>query len=64
MILSLLFSVIVGISMLFKSIFWAKHNDLHNIKDNKNNDIEYYPDMSNRPEALAYLLGKRDDFND
>ena len=25
---------------------------------------DYLPDMSNRPEALDYLLGKRNDFND
>ena len=24
----------------------------------------YKPDMANRPQALDYLLGKRDDFND
>ena len=27
-------------------------------------DFKYLPDMSNRPEALDYLLGKRNDFND
>ena len=27
-------------------------------------DFKYTPDMSNRPEALDYLLGKRNDFND
>lgn len=27
-------------------------------------DFDYKPDMSERPEALDYLLGKRDDFND
>ena len=27
-------------------------------------DFDYEPDMSERPEALDYLLGKRDDFND
>lgn len=26
--------------------------------------FDYKPDMSERPEALAYLLGQRDDFND
>ena len=26
--------------------------------------FDYKPDMSERPEALDYLLGKRDDFND
>lgn len=25
---------------------------------------DYLPDMSDRPEALDYLMGKRDDFND
>ena len=27
-------------------------------------ETDYYPDMSERPEALNYLLGYRDDFND
>lgn len=27
-------------------------------------DFNYLPDMSDRPEALDYLMGKRDDFND
>ena len=27
-------------------------------------DFDYLPDMSERPEALDYLLGKRDNFND
>lgn len=27
-------------------------------------DFDYKPDMSERPEALDYLLGKRDNFND
>ena len=27
-------------------------------------DFDYLPDMTNRPEALDYLMGKRDDFND
>jgi len=27
-------------------------------------DFKYRPDMSERPEALGYLLGKRDDFDD
>lgn len=26
--------------------------------------FDYKPDMSDRPEALDYLLGLRDDFND
>lgn len=26
--------------------------------------FEYLPDMTERPEALAYLMGDRDDFND
>lgn len=26
--------------------------------------FDYKPDMSERPQALAYLLGQRDDFND
>lgn len=26
--------------------------------------FDYEPNMSERPEALAYLLGERDDFND
>lgn len=26
--------------------------------------FDYKPDMSGRPEALDYLLGKRDNFND
>ena len=26
--------------------------------------FDYEPDMSERPEALAYLLGERNDFND
>lgn len=26
--------------------------------------FDYEPDMSERPEALAYLMGDRDDFND
>ena len=26
--------------------------------------FDYEPDMSGRPQALDYLLGKRDDFND
>jgi hypothetical protein len=27
-------------------------------------DFRYLPDMTERPEALDYLMGKRDDFND
>ena len=27
-------------------------------------DFDYEPDMTERPEALDYLMGKRDDFND
>ena len=27
-------------------------------------DFHYLPDMTERPEALDYLMGKRDDFND
>ena len=27
-------------------------------------NFDYEPDMSERPEALAYLLGERDNFND
>jgi hypothetical protein len=26
--------------------------------------FDYKPEMSGRPEALAYLMGERDDFND
>lgn len=26
--------------------------------------FDYLPDMTDRPEALAYLKGERDDFND
>lgn len=26
--------------------------------------FDYEPDMTERPEALAYLMGERDDFND
>ena len=26
--------------------------------------FDYEPDMTERPEALDYLMGKRDDFND
>lgn len=33
---------------------------------NENSNLEWdlMPDMSERPQALDYLLGKRDDFND
>jgi hypothetical protein len=27
-------------------------------------DFDYEPDMAERPQALDYLMGKRDDFND
>ena len=27
-------------------------------------DFDYLPDMKDRPEALEYLMGKRDNFND
>lgn len=27
-------------------------------------ELRYLPDMTERPEALDYLMGKRDDFND
>ena len=27
-------------------------------------DFDYSPNMSDRPEALEYLMGKRDDFSD
>ena len=27
-------------------------------------DFDYLPDMTERPEALDYLMGKRDNFND
>lgn len=27
-------------------------------------DFKYKPDMTDRPEALDYLMGKRDNFND
>jgi len=33
-------------------------------KDGDYVDFDYLPDMSGRPEALDYLLGKRDNFND
>lgn len=26
--------------------------------------FEFIPDMSNRPQAVSYLMGERDDFND
>ena len=26
--------------------------------------FKYFPDMSERPQALAYLMGEREDFND
>ena len=33
---------------------------------NEKTDLEwdYLPDMSNRPQALDYLMGRRNDFND
>lgn len=27
-------------------------------------DFDYRPNMADRPQALAYLMGDRDDFND
>lgn len=34
-------------------------------EDGNNSGIFYYePDMTERPEALSYLMGERDDFND
>ena len=35
---------------------------IHNRKTDERWD--YIPNMSERPQALDYLLGKRDDFND
>ena len=32
--------------------------------DGSHINFTYKPDMSERPQALAYLLGERDDFND
>lgn len=34
--------------------------------DEKGNTVifDYIPDMTERPEALAYLMGERDNFND
>lgn len=33
-------------------------------KDGDTVIFDYLPDMKERPEALDYLMGKRDDFND
>lgn len=33
-------------------------------KDGDTVIFDYRPDMTERPEALDYLMGKRDDFND
>ena len=32
--------------------------------DDGETEWDYIPDMNSRPQALAYLLGERDDFND
>ena len=39
---------------------------MHEIDDETGDyvDFDYKPDMTERPEALDYLMGKRDDFND
>ena len=33
-------------------------------KGNSSGIFDYEPDMTERPEALAYLMGDRNDFND
>ena len=33
-------------------------------EDGNTNIFDYLPDMTERPEALEYLLGERDDFTD
>ena len=33
-------------------------------EDNELTPFDYIPDMTERPQALDYLLGKRDNFND
>ena len=40
--------------------------EMEEVDENGNGSgIFYYePDMTERPEALAYLMGERDDFND
>jgi len=39
---------------------------MHEIDDDTGDyvDFDYLPDMTERPEALDYLMGKRDDFDD
>ena len=32
--------------------------------DDGETEWDYIPDMDSRPQALAYLMGERDDFND
>ena len=61
-------------------VFWCEHDEefysikadgdditIHFSQDTKDHGRQegfYYPDMKERPEALAYLLGKTDHFND
>lgn len=41
------------------------NDELHVILVDKDNiPWAYVPDMSERPQAMAYILGQRDDFND
>lgn len=42
-------------------------DDLGNVRvtlDDGETEWDYIPDMSNRPQALAYLMGERNTFND
>lgn len=36
----------------------------HMLMTESGGEIDYQPDMENRPQALSYLLGERNDFND
>lgn len=47
-------------------IFKDKHGQIKVCIENTLEETiwDYLPDMTERPEALDYLMGKRDDFND
>lgn len=36
----------------------------HMLMTESGGELDYQPDMENRPQALSYLLGERNDFND
>lgn len=50
-----------------ETVWDVEIDNMNNVRvtlDDGETEWDYIPDMSNRPQALAYLLGERNDFND